>query len=182
MNLPNTLDGPQWLDLLERLALELGQEGSPLRLCLIGSAACIFAGMEARTSRDLDVWRVMSDYDRAELRQAAEAVGLLFDPKSTLDPDRPYLQIVEQGIVELGEFTPVLIERLGRLHLLRPPVENLIASKLLRADPRDIADVIFLQSHYQAEIAKVRTIIATFPTEKRRVAEENLLYLDLLQP
>lgn len=182
MNLPSTLNCQQWLETLERLATELGPEGPPQRLCLIGSAACLFAGMEARTSRDLDVWRAMSDYDRLELSRAAEAAGLLFDPKSALEPDQPYLQIVERGIVEMGEFTPVLIDRIGRLHLLRPPIENLIASKLIRADARDITDILFLQHCYQVEAATVRAVIATFSPTKRQQAEENLIYLNLTQP
>lgn len=36
--------------------------------------------------------------------------------------------------------------RMGRLHLLRPPVENLIASKLIRAEPKDLGDIRFLVS------------------------------------
>ena len=104
IELSDTLDGSQWLDLLERLASKLNKEGPPVQLCLIGSAACLFGGMESRTSRDLDVWQPVSEYDRQELRQAAEAVGLLYDPKSALEPDRPYLQIVEQGVVEIGDF------------------------------------------------------------------------------
>ena len=79
--LSDTLDGSQWLGLLERLASHLGKEGEPVRLCLIGSFTCLFGGMESRTSRDLDVWQPLSDYDRLELQQAAEAVGLLYTPR-----------------------------------------------------------------------------------------------------
>lgn len=138
--------------------------------------------MEARTSRDLEIWRAMSDCDRLELSRAAEAAGLLFDPKSALEPDQPYLQIVDRGIVEMGEFTPVLIDRIGRLHLLRPPIENLIASKLIRADARDITDILFLQHAFHPTEANVRAIIDTFPAEKRLIAQENLIYLQLSQP
>lgn len=106
------LDGEAWMTVLEELSQALGKEGSPLRLCLIGSAACLFGGMEGRTSADLDIWRPASDYDRRELKAAAEKAGLLFDPKSTLDPDRPYLQLVEPGLTQLGEFKSVLIDRI----------------------------------------------------------------------
>src|SRR5437667_12686375 len=104
------LDGEAWSAVVADLARALGNEGGPLRLCLIGSAACLFGGMEGRTSADLDIWKPASDYDRAELKTAAEQVGLLFDPKETLDPDRPYLQLVEPGLTQLGSFRPVLIE------------------------------------------------------------------------
>ncbi len=182
MEIPNTLNGSQWFDLLERLASYLGREGSPVRLCLIGSSACLFGGMEARSSRDLDLWRPMSDYDRQELRQAAEAVGVLFDPKSALEPDRAYLQVIEPGIVEIGDFTPEPIDRIGRLHLFRPPIENLIASKLIRGDARDIADILFLQSLHRPDVDRIRSIVATFSAANRLRASENFVYLDLTTP
>ena len=83
---------------LERLARALKPEGTPLRLCLIGSAACLFGGMEGRTSGDLDVWKPASDFDRLEIEAAAVQAGLLFDPKSTLEPESPYIQLVEPGL------------------------------------------------------------------------------------
>ncbi len=100
--MPTTLNGEQWMTLLERLAKALPVEGSPVRLCLIGSAACLFGGMDGRTSAGLDIWKPASDYDRLELALAAKEAGLLFDPKSTLEPDKPYLQLVEPGLTQLG--------------------------------------------------------------------------------
>ena len=83
------LDGEAWSAVLADLAQALGKAGSPVRLCLIGSAACLFGGMEGRTSADLDIWKPASDFDRQELKLAAEKAGLLFDPKHTLEPNRP---------------------------------------------------------------------------------------------
>lgn len=84
--------------------------------------------MDCRTSGDLDVWKPASDFDRRELQLAAERVGLLFDPKQILEPDRPYVQLAEPGVSQLGDFQPVFIERMGRLLLFRPPIENLVAA------------------------------------------------------
>ena len=173
-------DATEWLALIERLAAVLPPHGPPVRLCLIGSAACLLGGMEGRTSADLDIWRPASDYDRAELRAAAEAVGLLFDPKSTLEAGRPYLQIVEPGLTQLGTFTPVLVERFGRLEIFRPPIENLIAAKLIRADPKDLSDIRFLISRHRPEPARIREIVIALPAEARVRAEENLVYLEVL--
>ena len=92
MPLKLQLDGDAWSVVLAELAQALGKDGPPIRLCLIGSAASLFGGMEGRTSAGLDIWKPASDYDRLELKAAAEKAGLLFDPKQTLDPDRPYLQ------------------------------------------------------------------------------------------
>lgn len=166
------LDGEAWSAVLADLARALGKEGSPLRLCLIGSAACLFGGMDGRTSADLDIWKPASDYDRAELKLAAEKAGLLFDPKETLEPNRPYLQLVEPGLTQLGAFEPVFIERIGRLHLYRPPIENLIAAKLLRAEPKDLGDIRFLMSRHRPEAARMGGIIAGFNGPARERATE----------
>ncbi len=175
------LDGDAWSAVMADLAGALGKEGSPVRLCLIGSAACLFGGMDGRTSADLDIWKPASDYDRLELKVAVEKIGLLFDPKQTLEPDRPYLQLIEPGLTQIGHFEPVLIERMGRLQLVRPPVENLIASKLIRADPKDLGDIRFLLSRHRPDLQRVRGIVAEFDTHARERASENLVYLDVFE-
>lgn len=175
------LDGAAWSAILADLSLALGREGSPVRLCLIGSAACLFGGMDGRTSADLDIWKPASYYDRGELKLAAEKAGLLFDPKQTLEPNRPYLQLVEPGLTQLGAFEPVLIDRIGRLQLYRPPVENLIAAKLLRAEPKDLGDIRFLLSRHRPEMTRIREIIGGFTATARECATENLVYLDVLE-
>ncbi len=177
-----TLNAAEWMRILEKLAAALPPQGPPVKLCLIGSAACLFGGMDGRTSADLDVWRPHSDYDRAELRIAAEAAGIFFDPKSSLDPAKPYLQIVEPGLTQLGVFDPVPVERIGRLEISRPPIENLIAAKLIRADPKDISDIRFLISHHRPDPALIRAVVSTLPPASRERAEENLIYLEVLTP
>ena len=179
--MPTALNGDQWMAVLERLAAALPPVGPPIRLCLIGSAACLFGGMTGRTSLDLDIWKPASDYDRLELKAAAEKAGLLFDPKSALEPDTPYLQLVEPGLTQLGPFEPVFTERLGRLHLYRPPVENLVAAKLIRADPKDLGDIRFLISRHRPDDRRVRQIVAGFEPPAREKATENLVYLDVLE-
>jgi hypothetical protein len=81
----------------------------------------------------------------------------------------------------LGAFEPVFIERIGRLQLYRPPAENLIAAKLLRAEPKDLSDIRFLLSRFRPELARIRKIIAEFTGPARERATENLVYLDVLE-
>ncbi|MCX7430371.1 MAG: hypothetical protein NTY17_05125 [Planctomycetia bacterium] len=171
------LDREQWLSALERVAGSLGPDGPAVRLCLIGSVACVFGGMVARTSRDLDVWKPASDYDLVELKRAVEAAGLSFDPKSTLDPEKPYVQLVEPGPTQVGVFAPVLVERFGRLEIYRPPIEHLIASKLVRGDARDVEDVLFLAGKHRPDPAAVRAVAQAFVNPGRRQALENMVYL-----
>jgi hypothetical protein len=116
-----------------------------------------------------------------ELKVATKKAGLLFDPKTTLDPETPYLQLVEPGLTQLGEFDPVLIDRIGRLHIYRPPAENLIAAKLIRAEPKDIGDIRFLVSRHRPDLKKVRQIVTRFKSQARRRATENLVYLKVME-
>lgn len=174
-------DRERWMRSLESMAQALGKDGPPVQLCLIGSAACIFAGMELRVSEDLDIWQPSSDYDLAELKNAAQTAGLSINPTGILEPDQPYLQIVEPGIVQIGKFKPVHMFRMGRLSVSRPPIENIIASKLTRADAKDLEDIQFLHKHYQPDIPAVKKIISSFPNPKRKAASENLVYLEIFQ-
>src|SRR5512134_3471152 len=63
MSLKLQLDGEAWSVVLGELAQALGRDGPPVRLCLIGSAACLLGGMDGRTSADLDIWKPASDFD-----------------------------------------------------------------------------------------------------------------------
>lgn len=175
----SALDRDAWLAALERIAAALGPSGQPVRLCLIGSVACVFGGMATRTTRDLDIWKPASDYDLIELKRAVEAAGLTLDPKSSLDLDTPYVRMVEAGTTQVGQFEPVFMERLGRLYLYRPPIEHLIASKLVRGDDRDVDDVVFLMAKHSPARASIRTVIESFAEPGKTQALENLVYLEV---
>ena len=177
----NALDGNGWLEKLELVAEKLGPKGPPVRLCLVGSAACLLEAMPGRASRDLDVWQPASDFDLLELKRVVVAAGLLFDPREVLEPDQPYLQLVKPGPSQTGDFTPVLWGRMGRLEVYLPPWVNLIASKLVRGDAKDIEDVLFLVGKYRIEVSGVRRCIDGFPAPAREQALENLVYLEMLE-
>jgi hypothetical protein len=176
-----TLNRDQWLVLLERIANALPSVGDPVRLCLIGSAACLLEAMPNRASRDLDVWQPGSDFDRQELKRAVELAGLLFDPKGELNSELPYVQIVTPGPSQTGSFTPVLWARMGRLHVYFPPWPNLIASKLARGDERDVEDVLFLAGRYRVTAESVAACAEVMPEPARQQVLENLLYLRILK-
>lgn len=138
--------------------------------------------MDGRTSRGLDIWKPASDYDRRELSRAAEAAGLLFDPKSDLLVDRPYLQLIDPIPAELGTFAPIFLERIGRLRIYLPPIENLIVSKPIRGEPRDLSDIRFLVSRYHPNDATIRHLIDGLSPRNRGQASENLTYLSVSEP
>jgi hypothetical protein len=172
-------DKERWMRSLEAMSIALGKEGLPVKLCLIGSAACLLGNMPERASRDLDIWKPSSQYDTLELKAAAEAAGLVFNPTGYLEPENPYIQIIEPGIVQVGEFTPVLMEKMGRLELYRPPIENIIASKLTRAAEKDIQDILYLLKAYQPDANEIKNIIDEFPAASRAQGLENLIFLEI---
>ncbi len=171
----------EWITLMERIAEALPAGGPAVRLCLVGSAACLLEAMPGRASRDLDVWQPGSDFDRLELKRAVEAAGLLFDPRESLEPDRPYVQIITPSQTQAGDFTPVLWARTGRLHIYLPPWPNLIASKLARGDERDVEDVLFLAGKHHVSAEAVKACADTLPEPARQQVLENLVYLQILK-
>lgn len=104
----------------------------------------------------------------------------MFNPKGELKPDTPYLQIVEEGVVQVGKFKAVstLMEE-GKLTVTRPPIENIIASKLVRMEPKDFDDITYLMQHYRTPKNAIRKVVEGFPAFARERAEENLVYLDV---
>ncbi len=176
-----SLDREGWIRMLERMAEALPPTGQAVRVCLIGSAACLLDAMPGRASRDLDVWQPASDFDRLELQRAAEAAGLLFDPHVSLEPDRPYLQIVTPGPSQAGTFTPELWARLGRLEIYLPPWPSLVASKLVRGDERDVEDILFLAGKHGVTAEAVQACAETMPEPARQQVLENLIYLRIMK-
>jgi hypothetical protein len=171
----------EWLEKLTRVDQSLRQQGVTALLTLVGSAAGILAGQPGRTSIDLDVWKPKSSYEFQALKKAVEEAGLLFDPKSTLEPDTPYIQLVEPGVAETGAFeTTETLEQFGALRLERPPIANLVAAKLLRAEPRDLEDIAFLMSRYRPAWQDIEQAVNTMPRPAREKAAENLVYLSTM--
>lgn len=164
---------------------KLSEIGTKLKLTtvltVIGSVPNIMNGQTGRTSIDLDVWRKSSKFDAQDLRRAVEASGLLFNPTEELEPNTPYVQIVDQGIVQVGKFNK--LEKLltqGKLTIACPPVENLIASKLVRSDERDLEDIAYLLGRFKPSTGKVKEIVSSFPPSIQVLTKENLVYLEVL--
>lgn len=175
----NGLKGSQWQDKLSQISKGVKKA---TRLTLMGSAPNMLRGQPSRMSMDLDVWKTSSCYDRDDLKQAVESAGLLFNPTEEA-PTKPYIQIIEAGICQLGRFKTQDIENLetmGNLSLEAPPIENLIASKLLRAEAKDLEDINWMISKYQPNISKIKEVIKSFPPEHKEKALENMVYLEVI--
>jgi hypothetical protein len=177
---PQGLNKEQWLDKLTLVDQSLQRQGGSAQLTLVDSAAGILTGQPGRTSIDLDVWKPGSRYQYQTLKTAVEEAGLLFDPKMT-EPDRPCLQMVEPGLTQLGQFeTTDCLEQFGALRLERPPIANLVAAKLVRAQATDLEDIAFLLSAHRPSRQDIELAIRSMPREAREKAADNLVYLDAM--
>lgn len=173
---PPGLSAKEWEKILSKIGETVEGE-----LCLIGSGACMFSGM-TRTSIDLDIWNPASDFDMAALRKAVEAQGLLFNPTDEI-VDRPYIQVVEPGIVQTGKFKGTQkIARYGTLKVSRPPIENVIASKLVRSEKKDVEDIGHLASKFLVDNGKVQRAVQSMPDPQKTKAKGNLVFLDVINP
>ena len=72
------------------------------------------------------------------------------------------------------------MEPFSALRLERPPIANLIAAKLLRAEPKDLEDIAFLISRYQPTWHDIEEVVNTMPRRARATATENLVYLSTM--
>lgn len=144
-------------DLLIRLgdALEV-----PTELVVIGSIVSMSHGQAGRMTMEIDVWRRESAFDLGVLKRACAAVGISFDPKGFDDADSVYLQLVDPGIVQVGNFTDTsLIFKTGNLELRQPPTENVIASKMVRGEPQDFDDCMFLVKKCKVSIPTILEVV-----------------------
>ena len=178
---PPGLNRDEWLAKLALISTNLGKQNAKANLVLIGGATGIFAGQPARTSIDIDVWKPRSTYQYAQLKQAVEDAGLLFDPKGVLEPDKPYVQMIEPGLCQTGKFEKTEpLENFGALTTERPPIANLIAGKLVRGEPRDIEDIAYLMATFRPDRASIEKAVKSMPFEAMDKARENLVYLDVI--
>jgi hypothetical protein len=72
--------------------------------------------------------------------------------------------------------------RFAFVSLFRPPVENLIAAKLIRAEAKDLGDIQFLPGRHRPDLSRIRRIVAGFNPRARERAAENLVCLEVLKP
>ena len=169
-------------DRLLRIFDELGQRlAAPATICVIGSTPGIVLGQPDRQSQDIDVWRLQSQYDETQFRCACEELGLLYDPRGELDPDAIYVQIVRPGLVKLPQnFNVEILGEYGVLTVAMPEPALLSATKLVRADPRDIEDVAWWAKERALNLDDIRAAIGSLPDPfQRETAGENILLVEL---
>lgn len=179
--MPTNLPMLDW-SAIESALIRLGRElKEKTRLTLIGSSVSMSKGQPDRMTMDIDVWRKTSDFDQGDLKSACERSGIAFNPQS-FEVDGLYLQLVDQGIVDVGEFEgQEMLMRAGNLFVDAPPPENIIASKLGRCTERDLEDCLFLAKKSGVTIKEVEAAIDSMHNEElKQRSLENLTILELI--
>ena len=174
------IDRNRLRDLFAALGKELKE---PTIICLIGSTAGIMAGQSERLTSDIDVWRPLSQYDEDDFSAACRKIGILFDPKHDVLASDVYVQIVEPGIVALPKGAkPEAIAKFGNLSVVMASPAAIAASKLIRADRRDIEDIAWWMQHRALSADEIAHAIKALPTPmSREAAGENMVLVQLME-
>ncbi|MFA7230665.1 MAG: hypothetical protein WC071_05295 [Victivallaceae bacterium] len=116
---------------------------------IYGSAALILLDEPERMSLDIDIASIYSEVDQADLRRAAAEIGVPVNPEVSYQHD--YIE----WIVPLRLCLPPPADNVGivlwqgaKLTVKTGFVSEFVASKLIRYDATDRADVQFLLKQY----------------------------------
>lgn len=173
------MDKAQIIAYLTRLDCELS---APVVLHLYGSAVIILLDAPDRVSLDIDVAGPYSSGNMAELARASEHAGLPINP----DPSYQGNHLEWVGPLRLclpmpRENGKGLILWQGAKVLVRSgSVEDLVASKLIRYDETDRADIQYLYAQFPFKWDAVREAVARLPEpfQKDAMLLDNLANLE----
>jgi len=152
-------------DILEYFARLDRELSGPATLYLYGSAAVILLDAPDRTSLDIDIAGPYSQVDQAELEKASPRAGLPLNPDPLsqenhlewVGPLRLCLPPPQAGAPSLKLWQG------RRLTVVTGSVPDLVASKLIRYDETDRADIQFLYTQFRFEWSDVRKSVARLP-------------------
>lgn len=151
----------QVVDYLETIDSHLTGE---VVLYVYGSGAQILLGERLRTSLDLDVAAPYCTGNLREFREAAEEAGLPVDPDVAYQKD--HIQWVGPLRLALPAPDPdkdLVLWQGNHLTVRTVSPARLIASKLIRYDESDQADIRFLIAHFRVSFSQLRDAVEDLP-------------------
>lgn len=162
---------------------------SNVQLCVIGSVPCVLSDAPIRTTGDIDVWVPESYFENKEdfLKSCVKSNILVIMQSSHYSKsEKPYIQMIDSlsGIVEIGEIDKkqcLLLYKGDKLIVNSVPPANIIASKLVRCETKDISDCVFLIKKFRVSRQQIENVIKTFKNETNsEISMENLIILDVI--
>ena len=163
---------------------------TPQKICIFGAAAVLLYGSDQRQTQNIDVWHAASELNDRILVDSARKAGLGVDPTES-DPDQIYIQIVRSGVVVLPEYdrsedrwadkgNSEPLWQGHRLTVVSPPPAIVAAAKMVRAEPRDIEDVVYIMASKALKRTDIARAVELFSRDARDRARKNLVYLEIL--
>jgi hypothetical protein len=154
--------------LREHLARLDAALGEPARLCIYGSAAVMLLGEEDRFSVDVDVAGPYSTVNERALAAAAQQIGLPVNPPEDFPADHiEWVGPTRLCLAPPSAETAVVLWGGSRLTVFTLPPADLVASRLIRYDPTDQADIQFLVIHSRVRFEEVAQAVNRLPATFR---------------
>jgi hypothetical protein len=153
---------------------------APATLCVYGSAAFILLDEPERTSLDVDVAAPYSSAHFTELARAAKAAGLPINPPPGATGEHiEWIQMARLCLAPPRATDSVTLWQGSRLQIITVPPADLIASKLIRYDELDQADIAYLLAQQPLVWADIAAAVERLPEPFRRdaVLRDNLANL-----
>ena len=163
--------------LREHLAALDAALAEPARLCIYGSAALMLLGQEDRFSVDVDIAGPYSAVNEHALATAARHIGLPVNPPDDFSGDHlEWVGPARLCLAAPGPGEAVELWRGSRLTVFTVSVADLIASRLIRYDPTDQADIQFLLIHARVPFDDIQQAVNRLPVAFRHdsLVRENL--------
>ncbi len=149
--------------------------------CIYGSAACMLLGEEGRISLDVDIAGPYSQVNETMLQSAAAQIGLPVNPPADFAGDH----IEWTGPLRLCLADPsvggrVVLWQGANLTIFTVSPPDLAASKLIRYDPSDQADIQFLMVNGRFGMEETTRAVERLPAAFRAdiMVRENLKNLN----
>ncbi len=154
--------------LREHLARLDAALSEPARLCVYGSAALMLMGEEDRFSVDVDIAGPYSTVNERALAVAAQQIGLPVNPPEDFSGDHiEWVGPTRLCLASPARAGAVVLWQGGRLTVFTLPPADLLASRLIRYDPTDQADLQFLLAHCRIRFDDVAGAVDRLPAAFR---------------
>jgi len=155
------MDKTALLSYLEKLDAALE---TPATLCVYGGAALILLDEPGRTSVDIDVAAPYSRASFPDLERAAAAAGLPVNPMEETAGDHiEWIQPIRLCLAPPQQGKEIVLWRGSKLTIITVPIPDLVASKLIRYDEIDQADLAYLLAHHPMAWAPIEDAIRRLP-------------------
>ena len=136
--------------------------------CIYGSAACMLLGEEGRISLDVDIAGPYSQVNEAMLRSAAAQIGLPVNPPADFAGDHiEWIGPLRLCLADPSIGGRVVLWQGSHLTIFTVSAPDLAASKLIRYDPSDQADIQFLMVNGRVRIGEMAGAVERLPAAFR---------------